>query len=613
MKNILLCSCLSILLLCSVSCKKFLDVAPNDAIPINQYYQTEKQLEAALMGVYDILGQEAVYGRRMLVDLTHGNDIGLIRRNTSSITMGLYRHTSGEAMILNFWSALYEGINRANLLLEGIETSSVEEEVKSWIQGQALFLRAYYYFLLVDHWGDVPLKLSSTQSADLVHKERTSAREIYSQILEDMETAEMLLPRASELGPNSSGRISKNTVQGILVRVCLTMAGEPLNDETKFSEAVYWAKQVIDMGENELNPDFAQIFINHAEDKYDIKENLWEVEFFGTGTDNYREISFLGNNNGVESSNVIYPGRSTGDLYATAKLYQSYENDDLRRDRTIAPYQWSGTDRDVMQIRPAAAFYNRFPGKWRRQEETNLPRHANFTGTNFPLLRYSDVLLMYAEALNEVNKNTSPPTEAFDALNQVRKRGYGVLYGNVIRSIAVIDGGTGYTSPPNVSISGGGGAVAEAIINPSTGRVTQINVLKRAELTKTAAYYSTPPIITISGGGGVGATAAADLVTPSIAEIDPISLDYDTFKQAIQAERMRELAFEGLRIHDLRRWGIFIITMQDLSRDIKNTYPGNLQYLSNAGDNISEKHMLFPIPDREMSLNNLIGDNNPGW
>jgi len=589
------------------SCSDFLETKPTDFLSPDNYFTTEKELDAALVGVYDPLGHEAMWGRWMLVNLSYGNDEGLFALNSPNVKMGVYEHDPSEPMINNLWASLYTGIDRANLLLESLEKADVNEEKKNTIRGEALFLRAYYYFLLVDHWGDVPLKLTYTQSANEVNTPRTPAKEIFDLIVDDMTEAESLVLNVEDLGEQASGRISKSTVQGILARVCLTMAGSPLNDRSKYEAALHWTEKLINGGRHELAADYAQIFRNHAQDKYDNKECIWEVEFFGNGIDAYREVSYVGNINGVRSNNTVFPGRSTGTLFPTSILYFAYAEGDLRKDRNIAPYWWDDNTGTKI-IRGPSLIYNRYVGKWRRDEETLLPRHVNFTSTNFPLLRYSDVLLMYAEAANEVNGG--PTQAAYDALIAVRKRGYGTLYGNIIKAFRIDQQGEGYTSPPTVVIEGGDDIVASATV--SGGAVTSVTIAEQPTLTKTGTYFDSPPVIRLEGGGGTGASVSAILTDGTEAAIEQ-SDDKAVFFELIKEERMRELAFECLRTHDLRRWGIFMQTLKDFGDYITASYPESMKYLAKVGTNLQERHLLFPIPEREMSLNNAITENNPGW
>src|SRR5690606_14675269 len=135
-------------------------------------------------------------------------------------------------------------------------------------------------FLLVQYFGDVPLKITPTESVIEVDIARTSIKEVYDQVLNDLKASEPLVPGIAELG--YGGAVNKSAVRGLLARVCLAMAGEPLNDVAKYQEARDWAKKIMDDTEagHDLNPSYPQIFMNYAQDKYDIKESIFEVEFW---------------------------------------------------------------------------------------------------------------------------------------------------------------------------------------------------------------------------------------------------------------------------------------------------------------------------------------------
>lgn len=500
------------------SCKKFLDVAPTDFLsPIN-YYSTETEVENALTGVYDPLGREAMYGRYLFTTLAYGNDEGL--RSASATTTGLevFNYTPSDGIVGNLWTSCYQGIDRANDLLANIDKPKMDETKRNRIRGEALFLRAYYYFLLADNWGDVPLKLSPTVSASDVDIKSSPKKEVFEQILKDMETAEPLVSTSTEL--KFSGRISKTTIAGIMARVCLTMAGSQVNDPDKLNDALKWAEKVVLSKEHSLNPDYKQIFINHSKDLYDVKESMWEIEFYGNGIGSYNETSWVGVWGGILASgpDLQTPGYGYGALYATNKLYNLYTDaTDVRRDWNISPYYFTTTSPTNFT---ATQLYNRYPGKWRREYEVVTPKSKNVSSTNFPVLRYADVLLMLAEAENELN---GPTQKAHDALNEVRARAH-------------------------------------------------------------ASEFK-------------GATIITDKIV---------------FRQIIQDERARELAFEALRDHDLKRWGIFISTMKDLSKSITASYPANLRFLALAGNNIADRHLYLPIPSLELSLNKAIKQ-NPDW
>ena len=430
MKKIYNIFLVSVLAATTVSCSKLLDTKPKDFLSPVNYYQNEAQLNTALAGVYEMLGNNGLYKQCWWNQLGCGNDLEYYRGTTSATVSGawVFNTSISDASVTEAWNALYTGINRANGLLDAIDASPVDTTKKKIARAQALFLRGYYYFLLVDNWGGVPLRLNATQSVQSADLAKSSVKDVYAQVLADMTAAEAILPTIETWGPSGSGRISRTAAQGILARVCLTMAGEPLKDIAKYNDARTWAFKVIDSKSHALNPDYKQIFINHTKDLYDVKECIWEAEFLYDPAGKFAENSNLGYANSIKCGN-LEGGFCTGNQGVTKKLWDLYPDNasltsrDLRRDWNIGPYGF-GTDDLIKTNFTISQIWNRWPAKWRREYEVVLPRSKFFTGTNFPILRYADVLLMFAEAENKIN---GPTTAAYDAINQVRRRGWGKL------------------------------------------------------------------------------------------------------------------------------------------------------------------------------------------
>lgn len=417
---------LLVLLLGAGSCKKFLDTKPEYQISPVTYYQTEAELQSALAAVYDVLGEPlAMYNREYITRMNNEAEEGY----NKTVTAGPvdYNYSSANAQNKAFWVALYNGINRANYLLANVNNNeSISLAIRDQVRGEALFLRAYYYFLLVQTYGGVPLRLTPTESAGQTDVPRSSIKEVYDRITADMEAAEPLVASIKTIG--HGGRVSKSAVRGMLARVYLFMAGHPLMDISKYEKAAAWAKKVMDDTEagHALNPSFEQVFRNYAEDKYDIKESIWEVEFYGNSTIG-QEYGLVGDIIGVPSANATY-GNARGQIRSTAKLYQSYGATDVRRDITIANFTVNAAGAKVLVVNGSTAakdLYQRHAGKYRREWETFTPKSSNTTPANWPLLRYSDVLLMYAEAVNEIS---GPTAEAHNALNLVRARAAATLF-----------------------------------------------------------------------------------------------------------------------------------------------------------------------------------------
>lgn len=502
------------------SCEKFLDTEPTDSLSPEFYYNTEAEMNNALAGVYDVLGDQAMYQNSIFTTIFAASDLSYYRRSNTSAGIEVLNYDISDNEIRSMWASLYSGIHRANLLLANIDKPEMDDAKRNAVKGEALFLRGYYYFLLVSNWGGVPLVLDAKSSVNETNIKRSTAAEVYAQVLKDMEEAEPLVKGIREIG--FGGRVSKSAVRGILARVNLYMAGEPMNDASRYAEALKWANLVIEdnTAAHDLNPDYSKVFINYAQDKYDINESIWEVEFWGNRIGNaYQETGRVGNTNGIQCGDMN-EGYSYGFIGATPTLYNLYEAADTRRDWAIGPFSYKGQTAEKVYWKPAD-IYQRMAGKFRREYEL-LEKQKNHTPQNFPLLRFSDVLLMAAEAENEV---TGPTDYAHDMLNRVRARANAVQF-------TVLNG----------------------------NRIT----------------------------------------------------DKGDFRKVIQDERARELCFEALRVNDLKRWGLYLFNLRQSAVYITQNAPANFKYSALAGNNVSERHLLFPIPLHEMSLNKLL-EQNPGW
>ena len=214
-KNVVLASALSML----VSSCSFLNLEPN-VIEASTFYNSEQEVLYGLAGIYGALSTEAVYGNYYSLMLSNVDDLSYFNRSTTNNFSQMYAHDASSSEIYEAWTKLYAGIGNANSFMEAVENSEYDPEHKLW--NEARFLRAYYHFLLTQAWGDVPKKEHSTKTPDDVMCEATPQYELLQWVVSEMEAC---LPLAETALTNAPSRVVKVTMQGILARVYLFMAG----------------------------------------------------------------------------------------------------------------------------------------------------------------------------------------------------------------------------------------------------------------------------------------------------------------------------------------------------------------------------------------------------
>ncbi|KAI9432248.1 RagB/SusD domain-containing protein [Russula earlei] len=414
-----------------ISCKSVLDTKPVDVVTPVNFYNSENDLKSALAAAYDPLDNEYLYCSSLWYQLGICTDEAFYQYSSNSYSAPMfYQYDYTNAYITGLWQQCYMGIERANLLIANINKPVMDSTRRQVIYGEALFLRAYYHFLLVSNWGDVPLKITPTTDVNSISVPRTPSKDVYAQVIKDMTAAEGKVSTSTAIG--NASHISKTGIEAVLARVCLYMAGYPLRDESKYADALIWANKVQASGEHALrttynsttNSAYSQVFINECQDIYDTKECIWEADFnLNNNNTAYWEYGKVG----TMSLNCVNldTGYAGGNIRTTIKLYNLYKPGDLRRDWNIAPFYFNSTATTASRANYAATdIIDRENAKWRRYYEPLSPsKQQYYNGTNFPIIRYSDVLLMLAEAENHIN---GPTQVAYDAVNQVRRRAYGV-------------------------------------------------------------------------------------------------------------------------------------------------------------------------------------------
>lgn len=395
------------------SCDDKLDIPAEDGIGSATLFQNEAGLTAGLMGIYSRIFRAYRQTDFNAMYPLSGTDEGFENRNVNRTYLE-NNFSSNQVFVLEAWTLLYEGINAANKLLIGLENSTVSESSKMKFRAEARFLRAYLYLDLQRAFGGldgVPMPLESTIGQSLP---RTLGVDVYAQIIEDLDYAQQNLPEIQEVLP---GRVGKSTAQGLLARVCLLRAGAPFtNDGDFYTKARDWAKLVIDGGYHQLNPSYEDVFTKLAHEEYDTKEVLFQIGFFYGNLDN-QQAGKLGSSLGMRlDPNPCY-NRGFSLVYSPITLINAYRNDpsDERGLWNASPYYISNNgdcelDTSSNQFRYGCSKY---------RKTLELSGAGSWGPMHWPVLRYSDVLLMYAEAENQL---TPGSIDATVAVNKVRNR-----------------------------------------------------------------------------------------------------------------------------------------------------------------------------------------------
>jgi len=394
-----------VLLLIGVSaCTGFLNEDNKSAITQQNYFTNANQAQTAINGVYvglNVFALRVDYGVAPFISIElpvgHAFTLGQSLSNNNMINQ---RSSSIELVFREVWRGFYKSIANANQAIAKIPALSMDENKKSSLLGEAYFLRAFYYYHLVRLYGEIPLitDIVTTGSPDF-YPQRTAVADIYNQIVEDLKTAE-----ATSL-PNydATGRVCKGMVKSLMASVYLTMAGQPLNlGASYYTLAAQKAEEVINGGWYSLFDKYA--YLHDRAHKVKGEFILQAQTLYGTndqGTSGITQLII------PEKSGISVLGDEYGALTVRDEFIASYEPGDLRAQEQqffFTQYNKAGT---LIKFKPAALYKY-----W--LEECAGNGGDKISDENWTLLRLPEVMLIYAEATNEV----SGPTEK--ALAQVK-------------------------------------------------------------------------------------------------------------------------------------------------------------------------------------------------
>jgi hypothetical protein len=409
MKNIIL-----IILIAAglTSCKKWLEEKPVSVITSAQFYKSKEDAQTAVNGIYSSLyppytGSGRNYGYAMLELVT--GDFRTVSEGNDLVNVYNLRQNSASPLLQQWFTSSYQGIEAANLAIANIPNVAMDENERKKLVGESKFLRAYFYYNLVNIFGDVPLKLQPTANAADGLLPKTSVKDIYEQaIVPDLKDAELsgLAPT-----PDGSGRISTGAAKALLAKVYLSMAGFPVNQADKFALARDKAQEVISSGNFSLFQSDANLtwFDKLNNPDFDNKtEHIFSVNFGLNIVNNVipdelypKGVSFNRNGNVDNDMGLLYPEES---------FLNSFAQGDLRRSN-------NGFFFNTITVDGVA--YN-FTWSMYKFFDKNLLDNSPRSGKDFPVIRYADILLSFAEAQNEADG--SPNAAAYAAVNSIRLR-----------------------------------------------------------------------------------------------------------------------------------------------------------------------------------------------
>ncbi|KQS30858.1 RagB/SusD family nutrient uptake outer membrane protein [Dyadobacter sp. Leaf189] len=385
--------------LLTMSCESKLDLTPVTNLTNATYYKTAEDAKAALGACYAAIGNLDPFADLVTTD----DAIPFLTGAADRPQLWRYEITTANSFIAQYAGG-FRGINRSNIVIDRLPGITMDEALKTRYIAEARFLRALHYFNLVRWYGGVPIVTSETASLEGLEVEKASVEEVYKLIIDDLTAAESVLP--ATYPASDVGRATKGAAMGILAKVYITMAGT--NRQSPYwAQAVAKLKQVIDSGVYDLYANFADAFALTARGG---KENVFEVQYL-TDVRGHGQ----GRGYGVRGA-LIYPSGGSGIARPTKSLFDLYSAEDARKPVTfLTSYTYNGTTTQLSITDPDFTKAVSFQKLWDKTAKT-----SGGEGTSIPILRYSDLLLLYAEALNEVNNG--PTAEAYAALNKVRTR-----------------------------------------------------------------------------------------------------------------------------------------------------------------------------------------------
>jgi hypothetical protein len=432
----------AIVLLSFNSCNKFLDQKPITDVSTEVVFSDVPSALKALAGVYSRMVGDAGYGIR--VSLYYPLDTDEVQGPTGAgdndrRDIARYAATPGNAQITNPFNQMFAGIEYANICIANIPkmamyTNGTDQEKKKLqrMYGEALTLRAQFYTEAIRNWGDLPANFApaSTLATSNPFPSRTNRDTIYDRLLEDLKLAATLVPWRNELsaiGDGADERITKGTVKGLRARIALYRGGFSLRQDGVVKRSTDYLKyyqiardeaaEVMASNQHSLNPSFKALWKDQVNARA-VADPNGELMFQASG---------IGGVGAGDTKLAYYNGPTVNGLGNKSvnilpTYFYAFDSTDLRRDVTCAVYNVAADGSTKIGQAITAICDGKYRRDWISNPKVSPTNAIQYFSLKWQILRYSDVMLMFAEAENELN---GPTAAAYNAVNQVRRRGYG--------------------------------------------------------------------------------------------------------------------------------------------------------------------------------------------
>ncbi|GAB3234302.1 RagB/SusD family nutrient uptake outer membrane protein [Algoriphagus aestuariicola] len=401
-KFILLSSLIAI-----TSCADFLDESDKSNFTLDNYFTKPEHATSAVNSIYQslqpIMSSGFGGGPWMMTEFATGlADTELGQAQNSLFVMNL-DNTSDNGYGQTYWTSFYLGIANANVALAEIPGMNMDETAKNKLLGEARFLRAYYYFNLVQIFGRVPLITDPIDlSSENLYPDQAEPAAVYDQIVADLQEAE----KSGLAWRDASGRVSMGAVKSLLSSVYLTMAGYPLQKGNEYyALAASKAKEVMDSSTFSLFDSYAAL---HNPSMKNLGENIFMAQFVAYILPSSWQVSIIPYNRGISNYSA-----ETGGIFAQEAFVKSYEPGDKRAAEKEFYYTSYTLRSDRTKSLELGDYYI-----FKHFDEL-AQTSTTSSSMNWPILRYAEVLLIFAEASNEAN---GPNSDAYAAVNQIRSR-----------------------------------------------------------------------------------------------------------------------------------------------------------------------------------------------